>query len=674
MRVFSIVLGILVGVAAIVSVLIYLTFGISTKPPDSVVVQGLSTVSYVRFSETGTVRINAATLEDAAFSLGFSHAVNHSWEILLMRQAALGRLSEWFTSVALPEDKLARKLRLAEYARRAFDELQPDVAGLLNTYARGINAGLKLDQVRASAPLVLMEIDPEPWEAWHSLSVERLWGWLGASFETVPDPDSLALAAWEVSEEAAADRSLRSRLHVFGFQENIVAAVENNDSGKNLLFRYVTGDTGVPVFQPFAIDIDGRPRLEGISLPGTLFIPAGRNVAGAWADLNQSRVSVHFSSPSDSIHITFDRITTSRNREELVKIPFLSDGRLVLTIMDQHRETASGADSVVARSAVLEWPGFRINSNAPQWYKTFNDQLPDNTSFSMSGIQIPGDGLSFRWSGPASELKMIDFNGVILLTESQNRTFLNDLLRSREDKLVEPANLFLDSQSDAFVSFTDSLVAKIEDARIINVRIKEAIDYIRAWDQVFDRASIAASLIATISQFYSVHPYDSLTTENAVDGLQAALDTLSGQYGTDMRSWRWESVQNRWLYFPGDGVRSDNPPRHVEQFVRDFTPVRVAGHGHPTSFSWGPDLSKRQFRSSAVWNGRFGVELGSVFEFSHEAVSYTQFLGRFLAENRSVDRLSLYSTVGGIGTGQSGNTANTSTEKTWSTTLIPERN
>ena len=121
MRVLSIVAGIFLAIAGVVSVLLYLTFGVSTTAPRELQVSGLESEATVQFSQSGSALLDVTSVKDAAFSVGFTHAINHSWEMLLMRQASLGRLSEWFTQDAFPEDKLAKRLKLADHAKELYE-------------------------------------------------------------------------------------------------------------------------------------------------------------------------------------------------------------------------------------------------------------------------------------------------------------------------------------------------------------------------------------------------------------------------------------------------------------------------------------------------------------------------------------------------------------------------
>ncbi len=100
-----------------------LTFGFSEKKILEVEIPTLNRAVSIEFGESGTVRIQAETPADIPLSIGFAHASNHTWDALLVRQMALGKVSEWFGEEAYPEDRLAKKM---EFERRA-PRLRPRV-------------------------------------------------------------------------------------------------------------------------------------------------------------------------------------------------------------------------------------------------------------------------------------------------------------------------------------------------------------------------------------------------------------------------------------------------------------------------------------------------------------------------------------------------------------------
>ena len=65
------------------------------------------------------------TDQDVFFGLGFAHAQDRLWQMLMFRQAVQGRLSEVFGTVTLDTDELMRRLDLNGLAATSY-ELQDE--------------------------------------------------------------------------------------------------------------------------------------------------------------------------------------------------------------------------------------------------------------------------------------------------------------------------------------------------------------------------------------------------------------------------------------------------------------------------------------------------------------------------------------------------------------------
>ena len=127
--------------------------------------QGLGAEVRVRRGETGAPFIEAATEADLFFAQGFVHAQDRFWQMAITRRSTLGRLSEWFGSVTLPSDRIARMFGWAEMARRSFEALPDGDRALMEAYASGVNAWLTGPAYRRPPEMVVLHIDPEPWRA-----------------------------------------------------------------------------------------------------------------------------------------------------------------------------------------------------------------------------------------------------------------------------------------------------------------------------------------------------------------------------------------------------------------------------------------------------------------------------------------------------------------------------
>ncbi|MEL7026910.1 MAG: penicillin acylase family protein, partial [Pseudomonadota bacterium] len=80
--------------------------------------------------------------EDAFFALGFAHAQDRIWQMLLLRRTAQGRLSEIFGPRTRDRDELFRRLDIYTAAVRSVPDQTPKAQNALSAYAAGVNAWL----------------------------------------------------------------------------------------------------------------------------------------------------------------------------------------------------------------------------------------------------------------------------------------------------------------------------------------------------------------------------------------------------------------------------------------------------------------------------------------------------------------------------------------------------
>jgi penicillin amidase len=150
-------------------------FWLRTSLPqvDGIVsVQGLSAPVEIARDDRGVPTINAKSLNDAYFAIGFAHAQDRLFQMELMRRVGAGRLAETIGEGGLATDKLMRTLGLYRMAEEEAAAASPALKSALDAYAAGVNAFL--DQRRGALPLEfqLLRITPEPWRPADSL----VWG------------------------------------------------------------------------------------------------------------------------------------------------------------------------------------------------------------------------------------------------------------------------------------------------------------------------------------------------------------------------------------------------------------------------------------------------------------------------------------------------------------------
>lgn len=119
---------------------------------------------------TGYLTVRAANFDDAAYSLGFSHAQDRFFQMDLLRRNAAGELAELFGNAALDTDKKRRIHRFRDRAESILAGLPAADQQTLARYTAGVNAGL---QSLGMPPFeyLLLTSKPRPWQSADSLLV-----------------------------------------------------------------------------------------------------------------------------------------------------------------------------------------------------------------------------------------------------------------------------------------------------------------------------------------------------------------------------------------------------------------------------------------------------------------------------------------------------------------------
>ena len=154
---------------------------VSRSLPDydaRLTVNGLSAEVEIVRDSANVPHVFAESDADAFFGLGYAHAQDRLWQMLLLRRTVQGRMSEAFGARTLGFDRLFRRLDLYRLAQESLDAQDADVREALRAYAAGVNARLAEINDRAlgrGAPeLVLFNMTIAPWRPADSLAVLKL--------------------------------------------------------------------------------------------------------------------------------------------------------------------------------------------------------------------------------------------------------------------------------------------------------------------------------------------------------------------------------------------------------------------------------------------------------------------------------------------------------------------
>jgi penicillin amidase len=117
---------------------------------------------------------------DVFFGLGFAHAQDRLWQMMLMRRTAQGRLSEVFGPRTLRTDELMRRLDIHGLAQASVAAQDGYTRAALEAYARGVNAWIEVVNAEArgrGAPeFFIFPSEVALWQPADSIAIVKLMG------------------------------------------------------------------------------------------------------------------------------------------------------------------------------------------------------------------------------------------------------------------------------------------------------------------------------------------------------------------------------------------------------------------------------------------------------------------------------------------------------------------
>ncbi len=148
-------------------------------------VGGIAAAVSIGRDEHGIPTIRAASVEDAAFGLGFAHAQDRLWQLETHRRIGSGRLAEAFGRSALDNDKFLRALGVRRAAQAQWDRLGAESKRVLQAYAGGVNAWQR-EHMQARPPeMLVLGLPVEDWTPVDSLAWAIMMAWdLGGNWNT----------------------------------------------------------------------------------------------------------------------------------------------------------------------------------------------------------------------------------------------------------------------------------------------------------------------------------------------------------------------------------------------------------------------------------------------------------------------------------------------------------
>ncbi|ABW68601.1 penicillin acylase family protein [Desulfosudis oleivorans] len=132
-------------------------------------VPGLAEKVTVQRDNMGIPMIDAASLEDLVFAMGYVSAYDRFTQMEGFRLVGQGRLSELIGKATLEMDIYLRALNVNQVATILYESASPELLHMLKRYSEGVNA--YMDQAPRPMTLKLAGYTPEPWTALDSVRV-----------------------------------------------------------------------------------------------------------------------------------------------------------------------------------------------------------------------------------------------------------------------------------------------------------------------------------------------------------------------------------------------------------------------------------------------------------------------------------------------------------------------
>ena len=161
--------------------LILLTFLASKSKPDynrTVTSALIDSEIKISRNEYAVPNIQGKTNGDTFFGLGYIHAQDRLWQMLLLRRTAQGKLSEYFGEETLETDILMRTLDIYNKAHKSTFHISPESLKIIDSYSKGVNQRLidirEKGLGRGTPNLFFFPPKVAPWTPTDSIAILKL--------------------------------------------------------------------------------------------------------------------------------------------------------------------------------------------------------------------------------------------------------------------------------------------------------------------------------------------------------------------------------------------------------------------------------------------------------------------------------------------------------------------
>jgi hypothetical protein len=621
------------GVAALllVGASFLLAYAFEPELPGEAEVAGLGAGALVEVRADGVLVAEGETARDAYAALGYGHAAQHGWTMVLWREVALGRMAQWQGDSLLALDRLAHTLALSGGAQRAWESLDSLSRSHLEAYARGVTAAMGEEVTASNRQVLLSGARLGAWEPWHSLAVERLLAWLAAEPPAEALTDSALAAEPGLRAFAEADRSLRELLHLYGFDESYAALVRDS-LGERMYARVAYGSAATPLAVPTALRLGNR-RVLGASIPGLPAFLVGRTDERAFAlfPSGSARIERVAALPTDSLEesregsgspLDYHRLESASGDEVLLAVrreaggvlltdpvrPAPPPGRFVVDTTGALRlapatppaqeasgEEAPGPGAARDSAWALRWDGLDVGSDLAAWHALATGG--EARAFALTGgdglVWTRGEGATAIGSPATTDAWESGESSGVFASNSVWAPWLSAALQRRDTTATRPRDRLGDDFSTWAATWVPPLVKQLQMLPLSPVQ-EDALQYLANWNFRYEPSSVGATIAGHLYQRTLARP-DSLrpsvgeapvfTLQQAMREYDDALAQMTARHGAFVTDWRWnEAFPNR-RYFP-----LWSPPSGIETTARGrgrYAPLEVDHVGHPTTLVYG---------------------------------------------------------------------------------------
>ncbi len=357
----------------------------------------------IYWDSNGVPYIKAYNVMDLYYAIGYVQAHDRLWQMDLLRRMALGNLSAIVGGKALESDKFFRILNIRKIAISTYEYMKSNrtlkfYAEILKAFSKGVNDYIDNAIKRGDLPFEfrLLGYKPERWRPWDTIAISKLMAWtLSGSFNDLnlyqlvkiygtSIIDELKLIKRPLTKPIIHDTQRHGEEHgldlilVLNTSLYSVKALSNSwvISGELSATNnpILCNDPHLPLTLPpiwyeMVIEVVGKFKVHGVTIPGIPFIIIGRNEKIAWGFTN-SNVDVvdfyYYVWKGDKYFYNGTWINAVVRYEEIIVRKFMGIEKYILKVL----ETIHGP--VIERNNIrlaLRWTGLTKTLEFIAFYK-----------------------------------------------------------------------------------------------------------------------------------------------------------------------------------------------------------------------------------------------------------------------------------------------------------------